>query len=303
MRVTGTMVDNQIIQSLNIDLERLNHITEQTSTGKQLNRPSDDPLAVQRVVNLNEALAGVAQYQRNQNYVSNWVSASETTLNSASSGLLRANSLAIRGANDATLTQANRDALADEVNGILENMVTLGNTQNEGKYIYGGFQTQAPPFQTTVVAGEITAVAYVGDAGVDQVEVDSGQLVNKNIPGNSVFQPAAGTDTFAALIALRDNLRSGNNAGIQAGIAQTDAARQQVTDQISFLGTKTNQLDLIATSLTNKKTGLTALESQLADTDMPAAIVQLQSSQNVLDAALQSSAKILQQSGLMDFLS
>jgi len=303
MRVSGNMISNQIIENLNIDLARLQDVHQQVSTGKRINRPSDDPLGCQRVVNLKEALNGIEQYQRNANYVTNWVSASESSLNSVTDLLNRANSLSIRGANDATLTQSELDSIADEVDGLLEQTVNAANTTSESKSIFGGYQTLSAPFQATRNAsGEITAVAYAGDSGVEQVEIDSGLVVNKNVPGNQSFQPAAGTDVFATLINLRDALRAGDHAAITAAVDMTKAAQQQVVDQVAALGNKTNLMETATESLSAKKLGLITLDSQLEDVDMPEAIVQLQTAQNVYTAALESSSRILQQQSLMDFL-
>lgn len=304
MRISGNMISNQIVQNLNIDLARLQDLNQQVSTGVRIRVPSDDPLGSQRVVNLNEALAGIGQYQRNANYVTNWVSASESTLSGVTDILTRANTLAIRGANDATLSQDELDAIADEVNGLLEQTVNAANTTSGGKTLFGGFQTQTQAFQVTRNAGgEITAVTYAGDNGVEQVEIDSNLTVNKNVPGSQIFQPAAGTDVFAALINLRDSLRAGDAAGVNTAITETQNSMQQVVDEVAALGNKTTLMDKATENLASKKTGLVKLNSQLADVDMPDAIVQLQTAQNVYDAALQSSAKILQQQSLMDFLS
>jgi flagellar hook-associated protein 3 FlgL len=302
MRVTGNMMSNEIIQNLNIDLARLANANEEVSTGKRINRPSDDPQGTQQVVNINEALAGIDQYQRNASFVTNWTDASEGALSGVGTALQRANTLAIRAANDVTLNQQEKDTIADEVNSILEQLVSAGNTRLEGKSIFGGYQTSGDAFTTTVVGGEITAVTYSGDSGVDQVEIDQGLVVNKNVTGDNVFQPGAGVDVFQALIDLRDNLRANNTAGISAGITNTDQAHQQVVEQVSMLGNKTNTLEMAGENISAKKTGLVKLNSSLADADMPDAIVRLQTAQNVLDSALQSSARILQQQTLADFL-
>jgi flagellar hook-associated protein 3 FlgL len=302
MRVSGSMINNQIIANLNIDLARLQDLNAQVSTGKSINKPSDDPLGSQQMVNINESLAGITQYQRNNNYVSNWVSASETALNSASTSMLQANSLAIRAGNDTTLDAQDLSSMGDQVNSILEQMVTTGNTQSEGKYIYGGYQTQTPPFQVTRVAGQITAVNYAGDNGVEQVEIDAGLTVNKNMPGNQIFQPGAGTDVYAALINLRDALNSGNAAQINAAITATDNAHTQITTEISQLGNKADTMQNTANNLTAKSTALTKLSSDLGDTDAAAAIVKLQTAQNVYQAAMSSSALLLNQQSLVDFL-
>lgn len=302
MRVTGNMMSNQIIQNLNIDLARLQDVHEQASTGKRINRPSDDPLGTQRVANLNEALDGIDQFQRNASFVTNWISASEAALSGAGEALQRANTLAVRASNDVTLNQQERNTIADEVNSILEGLVAAGNTKLEGKGLFSGFQTSSDAFTTTVVGGEITAVAYSGDSGVDQVEIDQGLVVNKNVTGDGVFQPGAGIDVFQALIDLRDNLRANNTAGIHAGITDTDQAQQQVVEQVSMLGNKTNMLEMAGENISARKVGLVKLNSELADADMPETIVRLQTAQNVLDSALQSSARIMQQQSLADFL-
>jgi flagellar hook-associated protein 3 FlgL len=302
MRVSASMINSQIIENLNIDLARLQDLNTQVSTGKSINLPSDDPLGSQRLVNISESLAGITQYQRNAQYVSNWISASETTLNSATTGLLQANALAIRAGNDTTLNAGDLNTMADQVNGILEQMVTTGNTQSGGKYIYGGYQTQAQPFQVTRVAGDITAVTYVGDGGVEQVEIDSGLTVNKNMPGNQIFQPAAGTDVYATLINLRDALRAGNAAQINAAITATDNAHTQIVTEVSQLGNKSNIMENTTSNLTAKKTALTKLSSEIGDTDAAAAIVKLQTAQNVYDAAMSSSTLMLRQKTLVDWL-
>jgi len=123
------------------------------------------------------------------------------------------------------------------------------------------------------------------------------------VPGSPVFRPGAGgTEVFASLSNLRDDLRANNAAGIQSGIAETRSAHDQIVNQVSVLGNKTNMLELTSETLADKKLRLTTLGSQLADPDMPEAIVQLQSAQNVYQAAVESSARILQLNGLMHFL-
>lgn len=302
MRISTNFVSNQIIENLNVDLARLTNLNTQVSTGRRIQQPSDDPLGAQRVTSVGEALSRLTQHQRNATYVTNWLGTTESALSGVNDALRQANSLAVRGANDATLTQTELDALASEVNGILENVFQLSNTTLEGRYVFSGYQTATSSYQAVMGGGEITAVNYQGDAGVDQVEIDQGQTVNKNLPGSAVFQPAAGLDVFATLIALRDDLRAGNQAAVAAAIGTTEAARQQVADQISIIGNKTNQLESVGETLAAKKIGLVNLESQLADVDMPTAIVELQTAENIYTAALESSARIMNQSRLMDFL-
>jgi len=216
--------------------------------------------------------------------------------------MLQANSLAVRAGNDTTLNASDLSTMADQVNSILEQMVTTGNTQSGGKYIYGGYQTQSAPFQVTRVSGEITAVTYAGDSGVEQVEIDSGLTVNKNVPGDQVFQPPAGTDVYATLITLRDALRTGNTAQINASITATDNAHTQIVTEVSQLGNKSKMMETNASNLTAKTTSLTKLSSEIGDTDAAAAIVKLQTAQNVYEAAMSSSTLLLQQKSLVDFL-
>ncbi|MCD4813456.1 flagellar hook-associated protein FlgL [bacterium] len=302
MRITTNMVSNQIIENLNINLANLAKIQEQTATGKRILNPSDDPLGTQRVISIKEAIDGINQYQRNADYVTNWVTASESALGAVNDSIMRANSLAVRGAQDITLNQSELDAIADEIDGLIDQVLNAANTRLEGKSIFSGYQIDTDAFTATRVGTEVVSVAYSGDIGVDQVEIDTGLIVNKNVPGDQILQPAAGVDVFDILIALRNDLRAGNTAGVENAIAMTDQAQEQVLNQISFLGNKTNQLEMADSNISEKKMGLEALNSKLEYVDMPEAIVQLQTAQNVYDAALQSSSRMLQQRSLMDFL-
>jgi flagellar hook-associated protein 3 FlgL len=302
MRITTNMLSDQIINNLNIDLARIADVNKQVSTGKRINQPSDDPLGAQRVVNLNEAIAQIDQYKRNTDYINNWVATSESSLSEVVSSLSRARTLAMRGANDATLSQDELNALADDIDGILKNVLQLSNSTLEGKSIFAGAQTNTESFTAVLAAGEIVGVNYNGDSFADQVEIETNEVVNKNIPGNSIFQPGAGIDVFSTLINLRDNLRAGNQAAVNASIGELETAHQQVATQVSFLGNKVNRLEITGENLSEKKLGLVKLNSQLADTDMPEAIVRLQTGQDVFSAALQSSSRILDQQRLMDFL-
>jgi flagellar hook-associated protein 3 FlgL len=122
------------------------------------------------------------------------------------------------------------------------------------------------------------------------------------VPGDQVFQPPAGTDVYATLINLRDALRTSNTAQINASITATDNAHTQIVTEVSQLGNKSKMMETNASNLTSKTTSLTKLSSEIGDTDAAAAIVKLQTAQNVYEAAMSSSSLLLQQKSLVDFL-
>ena len=91
---------------------------------------------------------------------------------------------------------------------LLNEAVSVGNTTLAGQYVFAGHQTLAAPF--TPVGVPTTSVTYTGDSGVIQREVGVGALVQVNVPGDQALSA-----TLSALIALRDNLQSGNATAVR----------------------------------------------------------------------------------------
>ena len=188
LRITPQTLLNQAIYNAQIQTTALGNAQEQAATGKKILVPSDDPLGTVTV------LANHAQDQQfdtdltNINDATNTLNDSVSTLDSASNILTQAKTLAGEGNNAAT-DPASYQTLASQVNDLLNQLVSLANTQNTGQYLYGGTATTQPPFSVTSDSqGNIQSVTYNGASDRGSSIIGQQQTVDTYYAGSEIFQ-------------------------------------------------------------------------------------------------------------------
>jgi flagellar hook-associated protein 3 FlgL len=210
-----------------------------------------------------------------------------------------AQTLAVQGAND-TYSADDRTSMATQVDNQIQEMLTLGNTQVNGQYIFGGYQTSTQPFTATTTGTSVTGVTYNGDSGMMPEEINQGDIINKNVPGSSLT--AAGTDVYNALINFRNDLQNNDATAITADIGTLQSAYNSITTMNTDIGGKLQRTTDVSSTLTNTNTTLTGIQSSLEDVDMPTAMTNFQLQQNVYQSALTSISQMMQQTTLADIL-
>ena len=156
------------------------------------------------------------QHADNAALASESLSSLEAKLHQMVGMLQRASEIAVR-AGDRTLNAADRVAMAEEVDGILEDLVRIGNGRENGYFLFGGLRGDVLPYEVTRGAdGRIESVTYQGNTGIRSVEVGKGVTLPVSLPGSTtgaeggLFQTAS-LDLFADLTQLRNQLLSGDN--------------------------------------------------------------------------------------------
>ena len=121
-------------------------LQQQISTGKRILTPSDDPVASARVleVSFNEGVN--KKFADTRQTAQTKLTTLESSLNSITSLLISAQSTLV-GAGNATLSNADRGFIASDLNGALQSLLDLANTQDaSGNYLYSGTKTDTKPF-------------------------------------------------------------------------------------------------------------------------------------------------------------
>ncbi|OEY67365.1 flagellar hook-associated protein FlgL [Marinobacter sp. X15-166B] len=180
------------LQELNVDI---NKTSEQISTGKRVNRPSDDPVAAARILKLNQEMGRIDQYQRNADLANNRLSQEEGALGSMVDVVQRVRELTVQAGNG-SLSPDDRKAIAAELKERLGQLSALANTRDaSGEYIFSGFQGNTPAFGQNISGDWV----YQGDEGQRMLEIDDGVKVAISDNGKDVFVnvPAANPDFFA----------------------------------------------------------------------------------------------------------
>ncbi len=168
MRVTQSTIYQNISQNISKITEQLKNVNEQIGSSKRINKPSDDPLGLTHALNLKGVLSQINQYGTNINHGQTWLQATESALQSAQDLITRAKTLANQMSTE-TYNATDRANAAEEVQNIIEQLVQLGNTQVNGRYIFSGDKDRTAAFDLNftihpAVAGPGNNAAYTGTA-------------------------------------------------------------------------------------------------------------------------------------------
>ena len=207
MRVTQQSLINNFLNNLTQTNKDLLRISQEISSGKRVSRPEDDPIAASAITRINSQLAENSQFGENIQHSLSELNTVDSTLAEVSSLIIRSRELAVQAVND-TLSETERDAIAVEVNQILESMVQIGNSTIGSKALFGGHETLGKPFEVIrgfdagevknietidgdvrvdINANNVTRVVYTGDNQRSATEVDQNLTVGSNITGQELF--------------------------------------------------------------------------------------------------------------------
>ena len=190
MRITTNQLFDRNIRAIMDNQKELSETSNALSTGKRINKPSDDPVGAAKVIRLTEELDKLGQYQRNNDLLTNSLEQQEAVMENIDNTALRARTLILRAGTGA-LNDGDRKAIGIELGQIRDEMLGMMNTQDaNGNYIFAGHQTQTQPFVFN--GGSDNAVSYKGDSGYNSVKLADGVSVQKSVSGQEIFE-----DVFA----------------------------------------------------------------------------------------------------------
>lgn len=301
MRVTQGMMVGNFLNNLNNNFKTMDKIQEQLSTGKRINRASDDPVGVVSSLRLRTGLTETEKYLSNVEDGRAWLETTDIALGQAGNILHRVRELTVQGANS-TLPPQSLDAIAKEVAQLREQLIQVGNSTFDGRFIFGGFKTTNPPFIVAGVYGvpPDPAIIYNGDNGTINYEIGVNIQVPVNITGNSPFTSV--TNVFNLLTDIKNDIAAGNTASLSGvRLGQLDSVMDNMLSVRSDVGAKVNRLEMTKVRLDDTNLNLSGLLSKNEDIDTAKVITELKMQENTYQTALAAGARIIQPS-LMDFL-
>ncbi len=202
----GTLnnVHNNVSYALHLHSEAMMKLQEQASTGSRINRPSDGPSTAYRVMGLDSQGRSLSNYvetiEQSSDMMEMGLSVVESMISSVADA--KVNLTQIVGG---IYGQQGRDRIADGIDDILEQMVSLANTRHMNEYLFGGANSGTLPYSVTRTNGKITGVTYQGSGEDRQVEMAPGVESSALQVGRDIFHlddrgtPAFFGDTGAAV--------------------------------------------------------------------------------------------------------
>jgi len=286
---------NIILNGLAMNTKSQNQAMQQLASGQKLNSLSDDPAAVASLVAIRTESSSNAQYLKNISSLTSSLQVADSVLSSVVTSLTSAVSLGVEGANG-TLNASNRQAIAQQVQGIQQQIVGLANTSYNGNYLFSGTATTTQPYALDAAAP--SGVTYSGNSNTNSVEISPGQAMPTNLPGSQLFSNS-GNDVFQSLQDLYTALNTNGDVG--STVTEVRSALNYIAAQRTFYGNSLDRLNNAQTFLNQEQTQLTETESSTLDADMAKTITDLTQSETTRDALLNAAGNI-PHSSLFDYL-
>lgn len=276
-------------------------LLERQATGLQINRPSDDPAGFGVAEGLDTSLKRYEQYQRTMSSARLWIDTTESALNGLSEILTNANEQGIRAING-TLSADDLEAIASQIDVLLESYVETLNTKAGSEYVFAGTANKTPPFALdSGPSADASGVTYNGNAGNISRSIGDDVDVDVNFDGDTVNNTSSGLTATEALAALASAIRSGDADAINAAIEDTTTARDHVLTLTASIGGTSQRLQSTEEQLANTILAVSARRSAIEDADLASTVTELQLEQLRMQAATQALLSI-QQLDITNFL-
>jgi flagellar hook-associated protein 3 FlgL len=150
-----------ILASLNSALRSEREGLLQLASGRKIQSPSDDPAVSALLVRNRSWASANSEYISNGKNLQSMLQTADSVLSAGTSILTRAITLGVQGSNG-TQTAENRRALAGEVRGIRDQMISIANSTFRGSYLFAGTASDQPAFSEATDG----TVHYEGNAEV-----------------------------------------------------------------------------------------------------------------------------------------
>jgi len=304
-RVTPHIFSLHALQGMQTHSASLANLQQQASTGLKLLRPSDAPGDAARVLAENARAARFDTDLANMRDARTMLDQSVSQLLEANRLFVRAKEIALEG--NQTTSADGIEVLAQEVDSLLERLIIIANTEDEGRYLFAGTRDGASPFVENPAPGQ--GVSYVGSSERFRIPVGKAIAVDAAFSGAEIFLDASQSlNAFKALSDLRDDLRNTRNlssgdlsAAMSQRIADVDRHRENILHFVGEQSVELKNLETLRRRAEDLQLEAHRVVSELESADIAEVALKLQEEQNLMQFTLASSVAVIQQS-ILDFL-
>lgn len=290
MQISSNLFYSQASSRMNALSDRATTLQTQIATGKRVLSPTDDAVATQKIAQFDRQDAADGVYKTNLSLAGSLIGQADSALSSMSTQVQRAIELATKAGNG-TLNDANRKTIAEELDSVLNTLVTLANSNDaRGQPLFG------------TAAG--TAAVQQGATGyvfpptvVSEIPIADGQMIQATESAKRVFQigdPVTGTNTLDVLAKLTAALKAGGDVTAATGEAldKLKTGNEQIATVQASLGVRGARIEMQQALQTTAANDRAALRSDIEDVDITSAITEMQQIMTVLQATQASFTKL-----------
>ena len=233
MRISDSMLSNNYLNELNKTKTKVAELQLAIATGKKIQKPSDSPFGTEKVIRLNEQLEKYNTYSKNIKNASAFLNETTSALQSIQDEITDVLTTITELHNPAN--QEDLTLFANKMDISLKAIMNSANLKYDGKYLFGGTDFAAQPFDYTADATAIEAKTNVSGSQLVKISPNITQKINMT-----------GLEVFGTTVKGEGNLDSGSIVGAATGSQTTiyDALGNQYTFQVDFIKTAANTYDM-----------------------------------------------------------
>ena len=289
-RVTTQMSMAAASARLQAGAARVAELTDQATTLRAIQKPSDDPVGTASSMQVRKEQAAAAQYSRNANDAAAWLATTDSALSGVYSVLNNVRDLTVRAANSGTMSDTDRDAFVTQFRSLKADLEARANTTYGTRSVFAGSSTAAVAYDP--------ATGWAASGTDVSRRVGDGTTVRVDTSGAAVF--GSGDDSvFGMIDSIVSDLQNGVN--VNARIGDVDTALGTVRGAQADVGVRHAAALAAQDSLKSATVSLESRRAGIEDVDLAKAVLDLQVQQTNYQAALAVTAKVLQPT-LMDYL-
>jgi flagellar hook-associated protein 3 FlgL len=311
-RITTQMLDNTTVNTIDNDLNQLDQTQEELSTGYQINQASDNPTGAAMTLSLQGQVSAYSAYQQNITQGVAMVETESTSLQQIQQTLQSAQSLTVEAANG-TMSSGDLQDAAAQIQEYISEIKQTADTEYDGSYVFSGSSVNTAPWQADAsqpdtFAGNTNSVNYsIGPSTQLPVSANLYSVLGDGMGAGGAFTPSAtpgspGTGgLLATLRTVYSDMESGNQSGLGTQLTNLSTNLGALESVQADVGATQDRLQMASSRISSLSSADTIELGNVYDTDMPAATTSFSTEQAGYQAALQSTADIIQTS-LLNFL-
>lgn len=179
MRITNSMMRSNSLWNINKNEEMMNNYQTQLSTGKRIQKPSDNPIIAVRALKFRTNVKEITQYKTNAEDAVSWLGVSEQAMDNSITMMKRARDLCVQGASD-IFSSSDRNSIISELEQLKSQILNEANVNYAGRYIFSGYKTNKPVALTEDQSTDTYAITeHLTSEGVQMIQ----KVVETATPG------------------------------------------------------------------------------------------------------------------------
>lgn len=297
MRITNRVLSKNFLNNVRVNLEEMQKLQNQLSSGHEVQKPSDDPFKVARTMELKASIAANERYKKNIEEGIGWLDTVDVALGQIGDALQTVREKVIQSGNGG-YTETEMHALKKHIEQLKDQIMQIGNTSYDGRYIFGGDNTTEPPFVKDA-SGNIT---YKGSTNGLKKEMSFGVDMDVATKGSDFDATQSNTSEVGLFKVLTDIIsKLDNNKNAADELGNLDKEMDNILKIRAEVGAKQKRLEDMMQKNDMETFNMTQLLAKTYDIDIAQKVMEYKVMESVYQASLQTGAKILQPS-LLDFL-